>query len=208
MDIKPIVTQTLKKAVTHTPTAHIVVDEPNLHPLTSLGDECIGHEIAQGVVFNNVGGEMNVMNSPGYVCQQGGEKLIARGVDFHIVVLERQRKVLIGEKPHQRKLVFGNMEVLLFGKFEHGALGELIHTALTDHALFAYVLTEEEIERNAHHGQEYEHHQPSHGLHRLTVVHQHSCHRGYNHDDIDGKNHPMQVNHTLKLPFYLKPISL
>lgn len=59
-------------------------------------------------------------------------------------------------------------------QFEHGALGELIHTALTDHALFAYVLTEEEIEHNAHHGQEYEHHQPSHGLHRLTVVHQHA----------------------------------
>ena len=62
---------------------------------------------------------------------------------------------------------------------------KLVDAALTDKALFARVLSEKEVEHHAQNGRKGKHHQPRHGFHWLTVLHQHVDHTNHDDDDVD-----------------------
>ena len=171
----------LEKAVGHIPTSHIVVDETHLNTLTCLVDEYIGEQSAQRVVADDVGFKVYVVGGSAKFAQQAVEKVVAAAEDFYLVVFERKSPVVHGEEFDQHVVLLGHHQILLPGKVEHRAFGELVHALLADEPLFAGVLPEKEIEHQSHHGQEDEHQEPCQGLGRLAVVHQH----GYGCRDHD-----------------------
>ena len=187
----------LEERCRNVPAAHVVVNQTHLHAGPCLVDKGVGHEASQRVVADDVGFKVYVMFGPSDVPQQGVEEFIAVGMDFGLVVLERQRPVLACEKLYQHAVLLGQHEVLLFGKLEHGALSQLVHAALADILLLTRVLPEEEIKHYSYYGHEDKHHHPGHRLGRLTVVHEHGDHNHQHHTDVNHKYQPMQVYHLL-----------
>ena len=86
-----------------------------------------------------------------------------------------------GEEFDQHVVLLGHHQVLLPGKVEHRAFGELVHALLADEPLFAGVLPEEEIEHHAYHWDKREPQYPRQSLGGLAVVHQ-PAYQG-KHDD-------------------------
>ena len=74
---------------------------------------------------------------------------------------------------HQLLRFFGEMQIALFGKLQHAALGECIEAVLTDKTLLAIVLPKEKINHDTCKGDKGEHHHPRHGFGGLPVVHEH-----------------------------------
>lgn len=70
-------------------------------------------------------------------------KLIAVHENIHLIILERERPVLVGKQFHQRSVAARDVQVFLLGKFEHAALGEQVHTALADYLFLTGILAEE-----------------------------------------------------------------
>ena len=76
------------------------------------------------------------------------------------------------------------LQFALLGVFQHAAFGEPVHAPLADEAFLARVLSEEEVENDAHHRYECKHKKPRHSLGRLPMVHQNSHHHADGDDDI------------------------
>ena len=180
-------THVLEKRAAYRPAAHVVVDDAYLDATAGLVDEGIGDEAPQGVVVEDVDIDVDVVTGGGNVAEQFGEEGIAVGHDVYLVVLEGQRHALVDKEVYQLALALRNAEVLLLYEVQHGALGELVHGALADHALPSVVDAEEEVEDDADNGYEEDDQCPGHGLGRLAVV----------HDDMDdggSDEYPCQRN--------------
>ena len=188
--------QPLKEPCRHTPTAHVVVDEPHFNTLLSTIDECIAHQPTQRIVLDNIGVDMDVMTGLSDGTQQRQEVVMTRCVDINIVVLERQRHPFVDELLHQCAIGIGNSQVALFGKLQHRALCQLVEALLTDHAFLSRVLTEEEVKDDSHDRHEREHQNPCHSLCRLTVIHQDGDHRSDYQQAVSGQEYPVQVVHA------------
>ena len=146
------VAKPLKIPAWNLPTTHIVVNQAHLNALPRLVNQGIGNQLRQRVVFDDVRIDVYVMLGTAYRLQQTKEEVGPFSIDFHLVVLEWQRHVLIGEQLYQRLVPFGQHQIFLFGKLQHRTLGELVDASLAHHTLFARVLAEEEIKNDAHDG--------------------------------------------------------
>ena len=140
---------------------------------------------------------MDVVLGPGNGGQEGREELVARGVDLYLVVLERQRQVLVGKEVHEGAVAVGYVQVFLFHKLEHGAFRQLVQASLADHPVAPCVLAKEEIEHEAYKRQEHEHKNPCHRLCRLLVVHENGNDGHYDQKDVDERYGPVNVEHRL-----------
>ena len=89
MDVDTGFAHTFEESAADLPAAHIVVDDSHLYPFACLVHKCICHEAAQGVVFKDVGVEMDVVSRRANGCKQGREEVVAAGVDSHFVVFKR-----------------------------------------------------------------------------------------------------------------------
>ena len=49
-----------------------------------------------------------------------------------MIIFKRQRPTLVGKEIHQRFITVWQVKILLLNELEHGALGELVHTAGAD----------------------------------------------------------------------------
>ena len=145
MDINACLSQTLKEAIGHMPATHIVVEQTDLHTLTRLVDQHIGEKIAQRIIVDNKPVDMDMVARLAELTQQGREKGIARSEDLHLIVLERQRHILIAEEIDQRPVMLRQVEIVLLGKLEHGAFGQLIERPLAHITLLPRVASEKEI---------------------------------------------------------------
>ena len=76
--------------------------------------------------------------------KQSREEIIARCVDVGLVVLERERHVLVGKEAYLCAILVGKAQFPLLHEFEHGTPCELVETALADETHLAHVLAEEE----------------------------------------------------------------
>ena len=84
-----LLTHPLEELALDIPTAHIVVDDSYLHPLTGLGDEGIGNQRAQGIVGKDIHIHVDMTAGLTDLLQQGREELIAVGIDVHLIIFER-----------------------------------------------------------------------------------------------------------------------
>ena len=109
----------LEESVPHTPTAHVIVYETYLDTLTCLIHQSIGHQTAYGIVLKDIHIDMYVMGGLGNVLQQFGEKGIAVSHDVYLIILERQREILIYEKIDKRFMTLRHMEVVLLNETQH-----------------------------------------------------------------------------------------
>ena len=130
------------------------------------------------------------------VAQQRGKKLIAVGEQLDVGRLERQREALIDEKVDERLLLLWQPQVVLLDEAKHGAFGQLVHGTAADEALLARVDTEEQIEHDARNGYEIDDQRPSHGLHRLAIVHDHVDDGQHDNHLIDRKQYGRQQMHS------------
>ena len=74
----------------HIPASHIIVDHTNLQPLARLVDQGIGQQTTQGVVGKDIHIDMDVLSGLVDSSEQGREELITIGIDFYLIILERQ----------------------------------------------------------------------------------------------------------------------
>ena len=186
MHLDACIAHALEKRSVYIPAAHIIVDNAHLYPTLRLGNQRIGHQVAQGIVAEDVCVEMDVAARLGYLLQKSLEEVVAVGEDVHLVVLKGQCPVLACKEFDECLMVLGQQEVFLLSKLQHRPLGELVEALLRDEPLLARVLSEEEIEHDAHHGQKYQHQHPCHGLGRLPMIHEHRDHCDNNGEDISG----------------------
>ena len=168
-----LLTHPLEELALDIPTAHIVVDDSYLHPLTGLGDEGIGNQRAQGIVGKDIHIHVDMTAGLTDLLQQGREELIAVGIDVHLIIFERQGEVLVDEEVDKRFLFLRQTEVLLFDELQHRAFRQLVHTPFTDIAFLASVDAEEKVEHNTCHRHEPNHQRPGKGLGGLPVVEHH-----------------------------------
>ena len=90
------------------------------------------------------------------------------------------------------------MQILLLGKLQHRALGQLVHASIADQPFLSRVLPEEDVEDDSHERHESEHKNPRHRLGGLSVVHQDGDDSG-NHDrHIKQEINPMNIYHTFR----------
>jgi len=197
VNIDPTVAHTLEKRTFHTPASHVIIDHPHLYTLAGLVDERIGNEVAQLVIIEDIDVDMDVVAGTADGSQQREKTGMAVGEDVHLVVFERQRHVLVPEKQHQRLVALGQSQLLLLEKLGHRSLGQLVKRALTDQFLPAGILSEEDIEDESDDRQKPKHENPSRGLGRLPIVHQHPDHHRDDHKSIDDSPNRLQVNHGL-----------
>ena len=139
---------------------------------------------------------MNVMLSLADFVQQTEDEVVAVSINIGLIVFEWQRHTLVGEEFHQCFMGIRQAQIALFGKLQHRTFRQLIEPALADIALFASVLSEEEVEDNAYNRYEYKHQHPCHGLFGLPVFHENAHHCGNYNDDVEGKYYPMCVDHS------------
>ena len=119
------------------------------------------------------------------ISQERWEELNAVRHHSNPVVLKRQRQVLVHKKVDQGLITLWQSEILLLSKLQHRAFGKQVHTALTYIALLAGIDAEEEVEHDAHNGNEPYHQCPSHRLGWLTVVEYHVDDSHYHEHLID-----------------------
>ena len=183
-----------EEGILHPPAPHIVVDESHLHPLSGLVDERISYETAEGVVFHDVGADVNMVLSSTDGAEQRQKEVVAGGVDVECVIFERQCPVFVEELLYEHAVAFRELQVFLFYELEHRLFAQLVETSLTDVPLLARVLSEKEIENDAPHRYEHEHHEPCHGLHRLAVFHEHGDDGAKDEETVDEEQ---QVEHRV-----------
>ncbi len=210
MDVDAGIAHTLIERVLHFPAAHIVVDDAHLHAVPGAVDECVGDDVTELVIFKDEDVDMDMMLGETDGMEQGGEERIAGGVERHVVVFERQCHALVLEQQHQGTVRFGEAQVTLLNIFEHRPFRQLTQGALGDEALFACVLTEEDIKEDTYYWQGPEHKDPCHGLGGLPVVHDDLDHHQCIDDDVKGIKDPIEVFHvsSLLLLRYFIPMSL
>ena len=80
--------------------------------------------------------------------QQGEEEFISVGMDFYLIILERECQTLIRKQSNQGAMLLGDVKVLLFGKLQHRTFGEHIKTPLTDESFLPGILSEEKIKHD------------------------------------------------------------
>ena len=116
MHVDSGIAHALVERSSHLPIPHIIVDKAHFHTLTSFIDQRIGYQIAQRVVGKDITKEVYVMLRPPYFFEQGREKLIARGIDFHLVILERQGHILVGIEAHQGLILLRKLQIALLNE--------------------------------------------------------------------------------------------
>ena len=171
----------LEELVAHAPASHVVIYHPYFYSLTCLVYQGIGKEVAQWVVGNDVGAQVDVALGVGDGFEQGREELIAVGVSLSAAGKERHSPVLVGEQRNQLSVLVGQHQAVLLGKLQHTALCQLVEGVLRDDAFLADVLAEEDIEHYSHRRCKDKHQHPGHCLGRLPPVHEH-CSHGRSHD--------------------------
>ena len=119
-----------------------------------------------------------------YFGKQIEEEVVPRGEYLHLVVLVGQGQTEVGEEVNQLLVGVWQLQFALLGVFQHAAFGEPVHAPLADEAFLSRVLSEEEVENDAHHRYECKYKKPRHSLGRLPMVHQNSHHHANGDDDI------------------------
>ena len=201
-------TQALEEGAGHTPTSYIIVDETDFDTLARFVDENICDESSQRVVIDDICREVDMVAGLANGFQKRGEECISVGVNLHIVVFERQSPVLLSKLSDECFVLLGQLQVALFDKAQHRALGQLVEASLADVFLLSRVLSEEIIEHNAHKRNEQQDEYPRHSLGRLSVVHQYGKNCSYDGGDIDDEYGPVDVDHDCSVDCYLNPTSL
>ena len=192
----------VEEFVPHVPAAHIIVDESHLHTLPCLVYQHVGHEIAQRVRLHDIRDEVYRLAGCADFVHQRGEERISVGVYVHLIVFEWQRPVLHGEELDEGLVLLRHDESFLYGEFEHRTLGEQVQAVLAYEFLLPRVLPEEEIEYYPCHWHEHHGHYPCHGLHGLTVVHEHGDYRADYYCRIGNEQYPVEVYHKPVGSFY------
>ena len=119
-----------------------------------------------------------------YLGKQVEEEIMPCGEYLHLVVLVGQGQAEVGEEVNQLLVGVWQLQFALFGVFQHAAFGKPVHAPLADETFLSRVLSEEEVENDAHHRYECKHKKPRHSLGRLPMVHQNSHHHADGDDDI------------------------
>src|SRR5574344_1254949 len=164
----PFFAHPFEEPVLHAPASYIIVYHLYFHSLTGFVYQRIGYQHTERIVVENECIEIYVFFGVMDGREQSREKLITGRVYFHFMVFERQRSVLFCEQRHQCQVVFRQVQVRLTYKLQHGTLGQLVQTFLTDQFFLTYVLTEKEIEYDTDSRKESHHQKPRHRLSRLT----------------------------------------
>jgi len=89
------------------------------------------------------------------------------------------------------------MQIPLFGKFKNTALSQFVKTSLTYNSFFSEILSEKEVDNDSNHWDKRQHHDPSHGLCRLAIIHQYRYHRENDNNKIHRYDYPMEIYHYL-----------
>ena len=87
--------------MTHFPTAHIVIDDTHKYTLSRLVYQCIRYQIAQGIIFDDIHVDVDMMFCLGDIFQQLREERIAVRHDIYLIILERQRERLVDKEVDQ-----------------------------------------------------------------------------------------------------------
>ena len=169
-NLDTFLTEMFQEATMHLPTAHIIINDANLHPTLRLVNERIGHQASQGIVLKDIHLDMDMMLGSGDVLQQFRKEGIAVRHDVYHIVLEGQRQVLVDEEVNELLMALRHMQVVLFDETQHGTLRQLVDGTLTDKALLAMVDAKEEIEHHTNNRYEENHQRPRHRLCGLSVV--------------------------------------
>ena len=72
------------------PTAYVVVDDAHLDAGAGAFYQDVAHQAADGVVFEDVGFDVDVLSGALHFAQQGGEQCVAGGIGFHQVSVKRE----------------------------------------------------------------------------------------------------------------------
>ena len=166
-------THPLKESVLHAPTAHIIEEHTHLDPFSSFRNQCIRHESSQRIILEDIDIDMDMTAGRGNIAQQGREKLVAISKNLHLIIIKGQREAFVDKEVDDGFIVLGQLQVMLFHKTKHRTFGQLVHRALTNHPFPSGVNAKEHVGDNAYHRQEPNHHDPSHRLGRLTIIHHH-----------------------------------
>ena len=67
MYINACITHTFKEFILHLPAAYIIINQSHLHSLLRLIDQGISYQISQGIGFEDIGIEMNMMLCLSYI---------------------------------------------------------------------------------------------------------------------------------------------
>ena len=172
--------------MTHIPAPHIVVDQLDLHALSSLVDERIGEQHAQRILSKDIHIDMDMALGLGDLCQKCGKEVVAVAIDRDLIILEGEREILVDEEVDELTMLFGQLQVLLFDELQHRTFGKLVEAPLADEPLLAGVQAEEEVEHQAYYRHEPYHQRPGHPLGRLAIVHHHV-------DDGQNDNHLIEA---------------
>ena len=187
-------THALKKTVLDIPTSHIVVDQSHFYALTRLVDQGIGNQFAQSIISYDIHINMDMVLGQTDISKQMMNKLISIGKDIHLVILKWQGEILIDKKVYQGLVLLGQLQVLLFCKLQHRALGKLVHGTIADVTFLTGVDTKKQVENDAHHRHKVDHHRPGHRLGWLTIVENHMNH-GQDDNDLVNDIYDIQPTH-------------
>ena len=131
MHLHAVLAKHFEETVRGLPAAHIVIDQPHLHPLPGFFHQRIGHQTAQRVIGKDVSVQVDVVSGLCYRLQQGWKKLITVRVDFRFSTEKRQSGTLLIKQIDEGALVFRHIHVLQHvGISQHRPLRELIHALL------------------------------------------------------------------------------
>ena len=189
----------LKETVTHIPAPHIIVYQSYLYSLTSLGNKSITHHVSQGIVFEDIHIQMNMILCRGYLFQQSMKEAVSVSMYLYLAVFERQREVLTDKEVDDRFIFLWQMQVALFYELQHRTFGEHVETSLADEPLLTCVYPKEKIEHYSHHRHEPYHQGPCHRLCRLAVVEHHMDNREDDDHLINTKQYHLPVHPAIPL---------
>ena len=185
----------VKEFVAYVPASHVIVYESYLHTFFRLVYQYVCNQVSQGVSLHDICAEMDALLSFSYFLYQFCEEGVSVGVYVNLVVFEWQRPVLRSKELYESLAFVRNLQVFLYGKFKHRAFRQQVKAVLAYKFLLSCVLSEEEIEYDTYYRHEHHRHDPSHGFHWLSVVHEHCCYSADNHCRVDDKYYPVQVYH-------------
>ena len=132
------------------PTTHIVHYHSHHHPLSGLVNQSVCHQIAQGIVLEDIHIYMDMMRRFSDISEQLREERIAVSHDVNLIILEGQRERLIDKEIDQLFLSLWYAQILLLDKSQHRTFRELVNRALANQSLLAMVEPEEKVEHQAH----------------------------------------------------------
>ena len=76
----------LEKAILHVPTSHVVVHQPDAHPLTGFGRQSLAHQSSHLVIFYDIEFHMDMMPRRGNVAQEVIEHLLSGNEETYFIV--------------------------------------------------------------------------------------------------------------------------